>query len=58
MNNPKLETKDWPSRLALAKWHVKNCLKVAVFLGVVAFGFLLYLAIVVVISHHLPKWLP
>jgi hypothetical protein len=50
----KTETSWWqPSRSQLAKWHMKNTLGTAVFLGIMALGALLYLAFTTLLSHHL-----
>ena len=47
-----------PTRLQLAKWHTKNYLKAAAFLGVVALAIILYLAFAILVTHHLPRWMP
>ena len=56
MDESKPETKfPWwqPTRLQLAKWHMKNTLGTAVLLGVMTLGALLYLAFTTLQSHHL-----
>jgi len=47
-----------PTRMELAKWHTKNYLKAAAFLGVVALAIILYLAFAILVTHHLPRWMP
>ena len=56
----KLEPKpDWePTRLQLAKSHLKDYLGAAILLGVMALGALLYFALMAFTFHHLPRWLP
>jgi hypothetical protein len=55
----KPEIPSWqPTRLQMAKWHIKNYLGAAALLGVMALAVLLYLAVMAVVSHHLPRWLP
>jgi hypothetical protein len=45
-SKPKSENPWWqPTRMQLAKWHMKNTLGTAVFLGIMALGALLYCAI-------------
>jgi hypothetical protein len=47
-----------PTPMQLAKWHFKNYFGAAALLGIAVLAAILYLAFMVIISHHLPRWMP
>jgi hypothetical protein len=47
-----------PTRLQLAVCWIKSAVGASVMLGIIALSALLYLVLMALVSHHLPRWFP